>query len=375
MRRSLRWFSLIGVLCLAALACNFGQLDEATPAGATPADTPRSVLTVTPAATDTPAATSIPVGQPDMWSSFMSTADQVWMLDPAGAYLRDLPFALGQYYDYAPAQDTILYATTFADHGAGPSNLAVSDLYTVHLASGVTTPIINSQTVVEGRWMPNGTDILYLLATDTTYQLRLRTAAGDDRLLASDVSPTFGPSPTGQFVAFTRETGYDVPGEPGLYVVDVESGAITMVSDVDRGGQGSVEDQPAWSWDERYLLLTYLSGPGSSPDLSLRDGSGHALLSYASELSGEAWFDPLFFTTLWEPDNRHIVALSNAAPASGGMGGPTYLVRLEIDPASFTVIAGEILGESLAVLQWQVPGESFWALSPASGEPELIVLP
>jgi hypothetical protein len=50
-------------------------------------------------------------------------------------------------------------------------------------------------------------------------------------------------------------------------------------------------------------------------------------------------------------------------------------VRLEIDPATYTVVAGELLGESLAVLQWQVPGESFWALSPDTGGPTLVTIP
>jgi hypothetical protein len=57
------------------------------------------------------------------------------------------------------------------------------------------------------------------------------------------------------------------------------------------------------------------------------------------------------------------------------MGGPSYLVRLEIDPGTYTVVAGELLGESLAVLQWQVPGETFWALSPDTGGPTLITIP
>lgn len=375
MNPNLRWLAAGAALCLAAIACNVSAGGPPTPSPTAPDEPTLPELTAAPAATETPAATPILVGPPDMWSSFMSSADEVWMLDPAGAYLRDLPFQLGQFYDYAPAQDTILYATTFADHGAGPGNLAVSDLYTLELGSGVTTPIVNSQTVVEALWMPNGTDILYLLATDTTYELRLRTTAGDDRLLASDLAPTFAPSPTGQYVAFTRETGYEVPGAAGLYVVDVATGAITMVSDVDRGGQGSIDDQPVWSWDETYLMLTHFSGPGSAPDLSSRDGSGHAMLSYAPELADQEWFDPLFFTILVEPDNRHVVALSNATPPGGGMGGPSYLVRLEIDPGTYTVVAGELLGESLAVLQWQVPGESFWALSPDTGGPTLVTIP
>jgi hypothetical protein len=49
-------------------------------------------------------------------------------MDESGAQKIDLPFELGQYYDYAPATGRILYASHFADTGAGPGNIAVSDL-------------------------------------------------------------------------------------------------------------------------------------------------------------------------------------------------------------------------------------------------------
>src|SRR5690606_5400940 len=84
-------------------------------------------------------------------------------------------------------------------------------------------------------------------------------------LLAADVAFTFRVSPQGDQVAFTRESNYGLPGEPGLYVVDVTTAQETMIADADRAGAGSLGDRPEWSPNGQYVLLqtsATTGGPG-----------------------------------------------------------------------------------------------------------------
>ena len=138
---------------------------------------------------------------------------------PTGLYNEELGYALGTDSvdsDYAVATDRLL-AWTFGG-GAGPGNLAVGQLFIVNVATEEVEIVADN--VVSAGWAPNGLDFAYILATPETYELRWRTAAGEDKLLAVDVPHTLKVSPDGRFVAFTRESWYEVDGTPpGLYVV------------------------------------------------------------------------------------------------------------------------------------------------------------
>ena len=130
-----------------------------------------------------------------------------------------------------------------------------------------------------------------MLATDSTYELRWRGPNGEDTLLASDVAFTFSISPNGDKVAFTRESNYDLPGQPGLYVVDVASGEEQMLSDVDRAGSGSIEDKPAWSPSGQHVLLpTYGTTGGPGLLRSALDGSDTVTLQFDPSLAEEEWY-------------------------------------------------------------------------------------
>lgn len=94
--------------------------------------------------------------------------------------------------------------------------------------------------------------------------------------MALDVPREFTLSPDGSAVAFTRESGYGLPGKPGIYVVDITTGYQEMPSDVDRAGTGGTGSAwaPLWSPDGAGLLLRAYAG-GSNPGLvwAARDGS------------------------------------------------------------------------------------------------------
>src|SRR3990172_8684745 len=139
---------------------------------------------------------------PRLWKSYSSGGASGWWLDAGSATEVTLPVEPGQYYDFSAVNGKILYATHFANSGAGPGNLAVSDLWMVDYPSGTPEALILSDTVVEALWTPDGAGVVYILATPTTYELRYRSLAADDRLLASNVAPTWRGSPSGHPAAF-----------------------------------------------------------------------------------------------------------------------------------------------------------------------------
>jgi putative lipoprotein len=156
-----------------------------------------------------------------IWHCYSCSGNQVWNFENGQASHIELPVEINYFFGYAPATGRVLYDSPLPVMGGGPSQISVGDLWSLDVATGEAQPLINEQTVVEAEWAPDGEHFVYVLATDTTYELRWRGLDGEDKLLASDVAFTFSVSPRGDKVAFTRESNYGLPGQPGLYVVDV----------------------------------------------------------------------------------------------------------------------------------------------------------
>ena len=303
-----------------------------------------------------PAATPVP---PRLWKSYSSGGDTGWWLDAGSATEVTLPVDPGQYYDFSAVNGKILYASHFANSGAGPGNLAVSDLWMVDYPSGTPEGLILSDTVVEALWTPDGAGVVYILATPTTYELRYRSLAADDRLLASNVAPTWSVSPSGNLAAFTRETGYDVPGAPGLFVVSLAGGPETQVSDLDRHGAGSIDDRPEWSFDEAELALPNWGFAPGQMVIAASDGSSSGQLAAAEGLSIDPIAAALPTTVIWHPDGRGLVGFANYAES---MGGPSPLVLYELDESLHTITGGAVLAQGFSLVGWNVPGESLYIL-------------
>jgi len=304
--------------------------------------------------------------------AYMGSGRQIWSMAEATAYLTDLPVSIGQYYDYAPATDRILYASAFADHGAGPGNLSVSDLAILDVSTGSVSRLFDDG-VVEAQWAPNGKDFAYILATDTTYELHWRSADGADRLLALDVSFTWSISPDGGRVAFTRESGYLNPASLGLYVVPASDGMAIRVSSADKSGTGSIDDQPFWSPDGETVLLPLWSGPETSRLVLARsDGGGEVDLAIDPAYASNWWYTLTIPRFLWHPDGEHLVALP--AVSHDEMGGPSPLVLYRLDRVTNTLTDAAMFGEAATLIAWNVPGESVWVMS-ANGAVESLSLP
>jgi hypothetical protein len=356
----MRHFVLVlpaAAVALSGLACGTsgGNFDAvATGVSATLTSVAAAVPTETASPESTPTPAPLP---PTLWKPYSSSDSTAWWLENGSATQVTLPVDVGQYYDYSPANGAVLYASHFSTVGAGPANLAVSDLWMVDYPSGKPTVLIPDDTVVEALWAPDGAGFVYIGATPTTYELRYRSLAGDERVLAGNVAPTWGVAPSGTTVAFTRETGYAVPGAPGLFLVPMAGGPEVMISTADRQGAGALEDKPSWSPDESYVALPKYGNPPASLVIAAADGSLDSTLTFVPEIASDPVLGSTPTAVLWYPDGRHLVGPSGYAE---GMGGPWALVRYDLGDDGHTVVSAERVGTGFGVIAWNVPGQSMY---------------
>jgi hypothetical protein len=294
-----------------------------------------------------------------IWSCYSCFGNQVWNFENGQASRIELPVEINTFYGYSPATGKILYSSPLPALGTGPAQISVGDLWMLDVASGQAEPIFSEQTIVEAELASDGEHLAYILATETTYELRWRGPDGADKVLATDVAFTFSISPNGDKVAFSRESAYGLPGQPGFYVVDVETAQEVLVSDVDRAGAGSIDDKPVWSPSGQHLLLpTYGTTGGPGLIRAAADGSGSVALGFDPALAGEEWYQAEPFNPMWISETQ-IIALASVAGANAQLGGDSQVMLYQLNESLDTIIDGEKLGEGI-VIGWDVPGTSLW---------------
>lgn len=352
---------------IAALVTENAQLaGEVERLSATPTQAP-------PTATATPEQPAPPAGaQMIVCPISVCSGPVIWELTNEGYTFTPPPNIVQLAYDYSPASQRLLYSDKFPDHGMGPGNLSVSNLLVLDVLSGESEVIFGDENIVEAVWAPDGQTIAYVLATETTYELHARLGNGDDRLLAQDVAITFSFSPSGKQIAFTRESRYDIPGEPGLYLVDLDSGEERKISDVDRAGYGSVTDMPLWSPDEAYIIL-----PASNENipeaqmLVATDGSGSGPLTFGESISADRVGQNVGSIVLWSPDGMHVIAVESALQGEGMAFQRIAYYR--IDPATRQVVYAHTIADGeFRLIGWSVPGQSVWI---HSGRYQILLAP
>jgi hypothetical protein len=358
------WYPL-PILSGFLLACSLaGRMPGSDPTLPPIVDEPATETTSHPVATE-PAPVST------LYLPYGSGGQQVWQLGPGEPIQVSLPVEVGSFYGFSPLTNRMLYAAAFSDHGAGPDNIAVSDLSIYDLTTG-TSETLHPDNVVEALWAPNGLDLAYILATAETYELRWRSGAGEDRLLARDVTFNWSIAPSGEAVAFTRESRYSLTKDPGLFVVRIADGAEVKVSDSDPEGYGSISDQPLWSPDSAWVAMPLWATAEPRLSLAQADGSGSLDLEIDPAHAGEWWATEAIPNFLWYPDRERLVA----APATSQvqMGGPSPLVVYELDLEQGVLKNGRLLAEITVLIGWDVSGRSVWVLS-ADGVPQRVTLP
>ncbi|HET7009287.1 MAG TPA: hypothetical protein VFI11_00805, partial [Anaerolineales bacterium] len=252
-------------------------------------------------------------------------------------------------------------------------NLASSDLWMADYPVGTVSTIVAEDTVVEAQWAPDGQALAYILATPTRYELHWRTLDGEDRIIATDLAPTWSIAPTGDLVAFTRESGYELVGAPGLYVVPVTGGAEVKLADVDRHGAGSIDDRPQWSFDGKHVALGYFT-EGTLPFglvIAASDGSSSHSVTYAPDVDADIAGGGVPMNVWWHPDGRSLVGLGGTVVT---MGGPQDAVVFELDDSLSQIVSATSFGTVAAIIDWAIPGEAVWVLA-ESGELVALSLP
>jgi hypothetical protein len=234
--------------------------------------------------------------------------------------------------------------------------------------------VIVPDNVVSAGWAPNGLDFAYILATPTTYELRWRTADGQDKMLAVDVPHSLRVSPNGRFVAFTRESHYGLTATPGLYVVEIETGLETQVSTLDRAGYGGsgLYWKPQWSPDSSQLLL-YATADDDRAATPHEAGYGWAAVDGSfSHFLPESTLLNQVDEPLTLPDARHcldtpllfaadliVVGIGECQPMAGQpeYSQPAYIT---LDALNGVATLGRLLPDSTSsqLLSWDVPAES-----------------
>lgn len=286
---------------------------------------------------------------------------EVWLLAQGEVQQVELPITVGLYFDCTAVTGRLLYGSHFPDQGAGPGQVSVTDLWLLDLATEAAEPLFDEDVVVEALWASGGESFAYIRATDASYELRWRSLAGEDRLLATDVAFTFSVSPSGEQVAFTRESGYGLDVQPGLYMVDVATGVEMRIADVDRAGTGGIDDRPTWSPTGDYVILP-LTGLGAGNGLvrAAIDGSGATALTFDSALADEAWYEFLPTNLIWA-ESTQLIGMAFIAGPDIPLGGEPYVIHYQLNDNLDTIIDGAVIVAGV-LIGWDVPGESVWVL-------------
>lgn len=361
-------YKLVWFICFMLL------LAACVPAGSPlPVPTTTLAMSTPTSATETATETPLPRSQTAAPRPLLCECGARYLLLEQGiATPLGLPETLiGQYYDFAPATRQILYASKFPDHGAGPASLAVSDLLTYDIVSGESTSIMADEIVVRAEWAPDGESIVYVAATESTYELRWRPPDGSEQVLAIDVSPFFHTAPSATKIAFTRESPY-ADAAPGVFVVDVASGEERQLSDLDRGGTGSLDEKPVWTPDEDAVYMRIqrseeLNGLFHFP----LDGSPATQVTFDPALAEQEWYNFAPLLGLWLSPTE---VLGTAFPynESTPMGGQPTVIHYTLDETGAVILDGTVITEAM-LLGWNVPDKSIWVLP--DHDPEVVALP
>lgn len=359
---------------------------EVTPIPPTPTLAPSSTPEPTKAPTDTPVPTETPLPTPTSipTPAFIACCrgNHVYQLTENGPERIDLTISIGNFYDFHPDTGRVLYGSAFPNRGWGPANKAVTDLYILDVATGETTVVFPEDFTVSARWSPNGEDFAYLLATQETYELRVRLASGEDRLLATDVYLDYEFNPAGTELAFRRRISQDFGIDSSLHTVSIETGMEEKIGEVDKSGGGSIDDRIIWWPDGSAFSIPFISSTaGDGVAYISLDGTVAPMIMTEQAIAAEPVSDVF---DLWHPDGNKIIGFSLIeGPYDLEEEFIPHIALFELDESRQAIIGRTVLQEGLPAggpFIWHISGESFWTflVSETPGEPpvpQLITLP
>ncbi len=345
----------------------------APPSAIDPSSPTQSIVTPapatgTPVATDTPKPRLAPVAALPL---LCECGNRFILLEQGEATPLGLPDGLiGLYYDFAPSTRHILYGSQFPDHGAGPATLSVTDLLAYDLTSGESRALIADEIVVRAEWAADGQSIVYVAATDATYELRWRSPDGSERLLAVDVSPFFHSAPSGEQIAFTRESPY-ADAAPGFFVVDLDTGEERQISDLDRGGTGGLEEKPVWTPNQDAFYMNFQRSEELNGLFRFDLDAAETKVTFDPALAEQPWYTFAPMLGVWLSPTE-VLGTANIYSDITPMGGQPTVIRYTLDESGTVITESSLVVEGI-LLGWNVPGESVWVL--ADPNPRVVALP
>ena len=302
-----------------------------------------------------------------VWLPFSSGLDEsravlVVRSDLVG--LEPSPVDLSLYWDYSGPTGRLAYASEFW-HAAEGSNRSVSDLWVYDYSSGVAMQWLPDN-VGRASWSPlqpgqlEGQRLaaaIYIPETDR-YDLALVDGPGPVEPLATCASPSFSWSPDGTQIAYTAyaaEGAGGVPGEcQGVFLVSVEDGLVTKISDQLALSGGWIGDRPVWAERQGALLFS-----GYTPDSIFwvvpLDGSG-AFQPTISAGTGEE-FLPTPMHALWSSEHRSLIGQTEGMTDPLGVWVYSFSDDLQTIEQAYRVNWGGYRHD-LILVDWWEPGES-----------------
>ena len=248
------------------------------------------------------------------WMPFSSGLDEsravlVVRSDQVG--LEPSPVGFSLYWDYSGPTGRLAYASEFW-HAAEGSNRSVSDLWVYDYISGVATQWLPDN-VGRASWSPlqpgqlEGQRLAVAIYSSETdrYDLVLVDGPGQLEPLASCASPSFSWSPDGSQIAYTAYSAERAPGEcQGVFLVSVEDGLVTKISDQLALSGGWIGDRPVWAERQGALLFSGYT-PESIFWVVPLAGTGAFQPTISPGIGEESLPAPMY--ALWSSEHRSLI--------------------------------------------------------------------
>jgi hypothetical protein len=372
----MRFRCSIGLILLALAACAplGGGVDESTELEESATLTPvagEDRLTEIPEpgapAAPTREAESEPAVPDLVWLPFSSGLDEsrsVLAVRAEQVGLEPSPVDFSLYWDYSGPTGRLAYASQFW-HAAEGSNRSVSDLWVYDYTSGKANQWVPDN-VGRASWSPmrEGQVEQQRLAAAIydpgrdRYDLALLDGPFQSEPLANCASPSFTWSPDGTQIAYTAysaEGAGSLPGEcQGVFLVSVEDGLVTKISDQLALSGGWIGDRPVWAEQQGALLFAGYT-PESIFWVVPLDGSGAFQPALSASIGEELPLVPMH--AIWSSEHRSLVGQIEGMADPLGVWIYSFSDDLRTIEQAYRVNWGEYRHD-LMLVDWWEPGQS-----------------
>jgi hypothetical protein len=308
---------------------------------------------------------------PDLvWTSFSNGLDESKNLltirpDQVGFETSPVDFAL--YWDYSGATGKLAYASEFWGPARG-SNRSVSNLWVYDYESGNAEQWLPDNVsraawspALPGRFAEQRLAAAIYNTEEGRYDIAIVDGPGQVEFLANCASPNFSWSPDGSQIAYSAiaigDPG-DIPAEcEGVFLISLDSGEVTQISDVISLSGGWIGNQPIWAEGQDVLLYSEAS-PESVFWVIPLDGSGAFQIdSEPTQQNTGVEYLPRPMHSLWSAEHRSLVGQVAGMFDPWGVWVYTFAEDMHSIEKAYRVDWGEY-SHDIMLIDWWDPGDS-----------------